>query len=86
MKGEGNSVNVWINNTKGNGDLVPIFYIDGDEVADSRLKLPQGEQKTYRIYNSNNGDMNNHIEVNVSSYDHHVMYFEFAARQFKYVG
>ena len=55
-------------------------------MADSRLKLPQGEQKTYRIYNSNNGDMNNHIEVNVSSYDHHVMYFEFAARQFKYVG
>ena len=86
VKGEGNSVNVWINNTKGNGDLVPVFYIDGDEVADSRLKLPQGEQKTYRIYNSNNGDMNNHIEVNVSSYDHHVMYFEFAARQFKYGG
>ena len=35
VKGGGNSVNVWINNTKGNGDLVPIFYIDGDEVADS---------------------------------------------------
>ena len=62
------------------------MFLSFTSMADSRLKLPQGEQKIYRIYNSNNGDMNNHIEVNVSSYDHHVMYFEFAARQFKYVG
>lgn len=86
VSGKGNAVNVWINNTQGNGDLVPIFYIDGNEVSDSRLKLPQGEQKTYRIQNNDDSEMDNHIEVNVFSYDHHVMYFEFAARQYKYIG
>ena len=84
--GEGNAVNIWIDNRQGNGDLTPIFYLDGTEVADSRFRLPQGQQQTYRIQNGDKSQMDNHIEVHISSYDYHMMYFQFAARQFDYVG
>ena len=84
--GKGNAVNVWLDNREGNGDLTVVFYLNGVKVSDPRLRLAQGQQQTYRIQNNDKSEMDDHIQVNISSYDYHNMHFQIAARQFEYVG
>lgn len=49
-EGEGNALNVFIDNTNGNGTLNVIFTIDGQEIAEEDLpllQLPKGKAQTY---------------------------------------
>ena len=82
---EGNCVNVYIDNTDGNGDLYPVFNLCGTEVSSSQFMLEQGKDFTYRITRQDMGDIEGPLIVTVHSRDGHMMNFFIRARQFVYV-
>lgn len=82
---EGNCVNVYIDNTDGNGDLYPVFNLYGTEVSSSQFMLEQGKDFTYRITRQDMGDIEGPLIVTVHSRDGHMMNFFIRARQFVYV-
>lgn len=82
---EGNCINVYFNNTNGNGDLYPVFTLYGYEIATSKLMVEKGKGYTYRIMRNDNGDIESTLLVDVHSRDGHMMNFFIRARQYVYV-
>lgn len=89
-EGEGNALNVFIDNTNGNGTLNVIFTIDGQEIAEEDLpllQLPKGKAQTYTIKHNDKSDLGGStIDIEIGSNDGHEMDFTIRARQYNYVG
>lgn len=82
---EGDSINVYIDNSQGNGDLYPVYYLNGIEVASSELMVAKGRDVTVRVSYQDGRNIEGSFGVEVNTRDGHMMNFFIRARQFRYV-
>jgi len=85
VAGEGDSINVYFDNSQGGGDIYPVYTLDGVVTSTSNLKVEKGRQYTVRISYQDGREMDGRLDVQVNTRDGHLMNFFIRARQFQYV-